>query len=148
MLLFVPFLSFGQIVVYDKYESVENLDTLDVTTTVSSETLNITEIQDEFIQIQLGRRHHLLSSSEFKNIKLNASWNKKKWNVYDGEKLISMNDEIDVLNYFGKYGFDLLKAGGNSTNGAVTNYFPVTKTSFTFFSKSKLSLTFKNNNNY
>ena len=142
-------MSFGQTIVYNKSESVENLDTLDVTTTVSSETLNITEIQDEFIQIQLGRRHHLLYTSEFKNIKLNASWNEKKWNVYDGEKLISLNDEIDILNFFDKYGFEYFKTSKNSSVGpAITTINPYLNSAITTAtSSSSMILTFKNNNN-
>ena len=42
VLLFVPLVSIGQTVIYETYKSVENLDTWDVTTTVTSDTLNIT----------------------------------------------------------------------------------------------------------
>ena len=60
-LLFIPLMSIGQIVIYDTYKTVENVNTSwDVTTTVISDTLNIAEIQDEFIQIQLGRRFHFV----------------------------------------------------------------------------------------
>ena len=145
-LLFIPLMSFGQIVIYDTYKTVENVNTSwDVTTTVISDTLNIAEIQDEFIQIQLGRRFHLLSTSEHKNLKMWRTYNQKKWNVFDGDKLIALQDEIDVLNYFNKYGFELMKSSTKSTGGSsFTNYYPYANSSFTsYFSKSKSVLTFR-----
>ena len=145
LLLFIPLMSFGQIVIYDTYKTVENVDTWDATTTVISDTLNIVEIQDEFIQIQLGRRFHLLSTSEHKNLKMWRTYNQKKWNVFDGDKLIALQDEIDVLNYFNKYGFELMKSGTKSTGGSsFTNYYPYANSSFTsYFSRSKSVLTFR-----
>ena len=71
--------------------------------------INITEIQDEFIEIKLGSSRHLLSTTEYKNVSINASSNKKRWNVYDGDKLIYLKREFDVLNYFNKYGFEYYK---------------------------------------
>ena len=143
-LLFIPLMSFGQIVIYDTYKTVENVNTSwDATTTVISDTLNIAEIQDEFIQIQLGRRFHLLSTSEHKNLKMWRTYNQKKWNVFDGDKLIALQDEIDVLNYFNKYGFELLKTGGNSVTGAKTSLTPYFNQLNTSFTMSKSVLTFK-----
>ena len=146
LLLFIPLMSFGQIVIYDTYKTVENVNTSwGATTTVISDTLNIAEIQDEFIQIQLGRRFHLLSTSEHKNLKMWRTYNQKKWNVFDGDKLIALQDEIDVLNYFNKYGFELMKSGTKSTGGSsFTNYYPYANSSFTsYFSRSKSVLTFR-----
>ena len=144
LLMFIPLMSIGQIVIYDTYKTVENVNTSwDATTTVISDTLNIAEIQDEFIQIQLGRRFHLLSTSEHKNLKMWRTYNQKKWNVFDGDKLISLTDEIDVLNYFNKYGFELLKTGGNSVTGAKTSLTPYFNQLNTSFTMSKSVLTFK-----
>ena len=144
LLLFIPLMSFGQIVIYDTYKTVENVNTSwDATTTVISDTLNIAEIQNEFIQIQLGRRFHLLSTSEHKNLKMWRTYNQKKWNVFDGDKLIALQDEIDVLNYFNKYGFELLKTGGNSVTGAKTSLTPYFNQLNTSFTMSKSVLTFK-----
>ena len=144
LLLFIPLMSFGQIVIYDTYKTVENVNTSwDATTTVISDTLNIAEIQDEFIQIQLGKRFHLLSTSKHKNVKIWKTYNQKKWNVFDGDKLISLTDEIDVLNYFNKYGFELLKTGGNSVTGAKTSLTPYFNQLNTSFTMSKSVLTFK-----
>ena len=144
LLMFIPLMSIGQIVIYDTYKTVENVNTSwDATTTVISDTLNIAEIQDEFIQIQLGRRFHLLSTSEHKNLKMWRTYNQKKWNVFDGDKLIALQDEIDVLNYFNKYGFELLKTGGNSVTGAKTSLTPYFNQLNTSFTMSKSVLTFK-----
>ena len=144
--MFIPLMSFGQIVIYDTYKTVENVNvntSWDATTTVISDTLNIAEIQDEFIQIQLGKRFHLLSTSEHKSLKMWRTRNQKKWNVFDGDKLISLTDEIDVLNYFNKYGFELLKTGGNSVTGAKTSLTPYFNQLNTSFTMSKSVLTFK-----
>ena len=72
------------------------------------EKFNITEIKDEFIEIKLGSSRHLLSTTEYK-ISINASPNKNSWNVYDGDKLINLKREFNVLNYFNKYGFEYYK---------------------------------------
>ena len=144
--MFIPLMSFGQIVIYDTYKTVENVNTSwDATTTVISDTLNIAEIKGEFIQIQLGRRFHLLSTSEHKNLKMWRTYNQKKWNVFDGDKLIALQDEIDILDYFGKYGFELMKSGTKSTGGSsFTSYYPYPNSSFTsYFSRSKSVLTFR-----
>jgi len=135
VLLFVPLISIGQTVIYDTYKSVENLDTWDVTTTVTSDTLNITEIQDEFIQIQLGKRFHLLSTSKHKNVKMWRTNNQKKWNVFDGDKLISLTDEIDVLNYFNKYGFEYFNQNTTSSKSSSI-YVPPTNYSSTSITTS------------
>ena len=96
------------------------------------EGFDITEIQDEYIQIQLGKRYHLLSTSKHKNIKISSHRKKKYWNVYDGDKLIPLQDEIDVLNFFNKYGFEYFKQNTTSSSGSVsvpsTSYSSITTT--------------------
>jgi len=149
-LLFIPLISFGQIVIYDTYKTVENVNvdtSWNATTTVISDTLNIAEIQDEFIQIQLGYRFHLLSTSEHKNVKMWRTRNQKKWNVFDGDKLISLTDEIDILNFFDKYGFELFKTDTKNARSSSYTYFSKNQSFTSTNSKSKLILTFKNNNN-
>ena len=129
------------------------------------EGFDITEIQDEYIEIQLGKRYHLLSTSKHKNIKIGAHWKKKYWNVYDGDKLIPLQDEIDVLNFFNKYGFEYFKQNTTSSSGSVsvpsTSYSSITTTGGGYslttttatpsisipFSSSSTSITLKNNNN-
>ena len=112
---------------------------------VITERIDITQIQDEYIQISLGKRYHYLSTSKHKNVKINAHWKKKYWNVYDGDKLIPLQDEIDVLNFFNKYGFEYFKQN-TKTKGGNTVYFPNINYSTTSIS-SKSSITLKNNNN-
>ena len=147
LLLFIPLMSFGQNIIIPKIvkSQVISYGETVIREKVISDTLNITEIKGEFIQIQLGRRFHLLSTSKNKNVKMWRTYNQTKWNVFDGDKLIALQDEIDVLNYFNKYGFELMKSGTKSTGGSsFTNYYPYANSSLTsYFSKSKSVLTFK-----
>ena len=158
LLLLIPLMSFGQnIIIKRSLESSlgkeialddgnGNIKTvISFDTRVISDTLNITEIKGEFIQIQLGNRFHLLSTSEYKNVKMFRTYNQTKWNVFDGDKLIALKDEIDILDYFGKYGFELMKSGTKSTGGSsFTSYYPYPNSSFTsYFSRSKSVLTFR-----
>lgn len=178
VLLLLPLFSFGQIIV-NKETTKETrqyiADDGSTKTQVKKITkkFNITEIQDEFIEIRLGKNYHLLSTSKHKNIRISAHWNKKNWNVYDGGELISMQDEIDILNFFSKYGFEYLKQTTKSSSKS-RSYVPPTNYSSTSFtsnlgsssittttttanpsfpifrsssSKSSTSITFKNNNN-
>tara|TARA_R100000655_G_scaffold93722_1_gene135035 strand:+ start:32 stop:466 length:435 start_codon:yes stop_codon:yes gene_type:complete len=114
VLLLLPLFSFGQIIEDYKYvkNSSQPLDGRTVT-----RTIDISEIQDEYIQIVLGNGGddinpipHLLSTSKYKNVIMGISSNSKKWNVYDGDELIRLSDEVDVLNYFSKYGFEFFKS--------------------------------------
>ena len=176
VLLILPLFSFGQIIV-NKETTKETRQYIaedgSTKTQVKKITkkFNITEIQDEFIEIRLGKNYHLLSTSKHKNIKISSQ--SKYWNVYDGGELISMQDEIDILNFFSKYGFEYLKQTTKSSSKS-RSYVPPTNYSSTSFtsnlgsssittttttanpsfpifrsssSKSSTSITFKNNNN-
>ena len=140
--IFISSSSFSQIIVLKRYIKAKNLVWVEGVITkkvkVITEEINITEIQDEYIQIKLGNRYHLLSTSKRKNIKISSHWKKKHWNVYDGDKLIPLQDEIDVLNFFEKYGFEYFKQGSSSSL--------YSSPSFSYIS-SKSSITLKNNNN-
>ena len=107
------------------------------------ERINITQIQDEYIQISLGNKYHYLSTSSHKNIKISSHWKKKYWNVYDGDKLIPLQDEIDVLNFFEKYGFEYFKQNTKSTGANIISIGNYSTASIS----SKSSITLKNNNN-
>ena len=148
LLLFIPLMSIGQNIIIPKIvkSKVISYGETVIREKVISDTLNITEIKGEFIQIQLGRRFHLLSTSKNKNVKMWRTYNQKKWNVFDGDKLVAIQDEIDILNYFGKYGFELLKTGGNSVTGAKTSLTPYFNQLNTSFTTSKSVLTFKKRN--
>ncbi|MDG2172372.1 MAG: hypothetical protein P8K72_00840 [Flavobacteriaceae bacterium] len=105
--IFISSSSFSQVIIHKQYikRGVEIIK-------VITEEINITEIQDEYIEIKLSVKlphRHLLSTTEYKNVSISASSNKKRWNVYDGDKLIYLNREVDVLNYFNKYGFEFFK---------------------------------------
>ena len=146
--------SFSQIIVNERTEIVEmgkklvmvkSTGEIRTNDKIITERIDITQIQDEYIQISLGKRYHYLSTSKHKNVKINAHWKKKYWNVYDGGVLIPMQDEIDVLNFFNKYGFEYFKQN-TKESGSSTYYMPNINYSISS-SKSKSSITFKNNNN-
>ena len=176
--IFISSSSFSQIIVNKRTEVVEKgkklvmvKSTGEIRTNdkiiIHRDIFNITEIQDEFIEIRLGKRYHLLSTSKHKNIKISSHRKKKYWNVYDGGVLIPMQDEIDVLNFFNKYGFEYFKQNATSSSNRSSYVPPTTSTSFTSnlggssitttttratpifssSSKSRTSITFKNNNN-
>ena len=172
LLLFIPLVSFGQIIVNKETTEETRLHLADdgsLTPQVKTITkkFNITQIQDEYIEIKLGKRYHLLSTSKHKNIKISAHWKKKNWNVYDGDELIPMQAEIDIINFFDKYGFEYFKQNATSSSNRSSYVPPTTSTSFTSnlggssitttttratpifssSSKSRTSITFKNNNN-
>ena len=146
LLVFIPLVSFSQVIVHKEWINRDN-------NKFTLKEINITEIQDEYIEIKLfvkkdvvfSSASHLLITSEYKNVLISASWKEKKWNVYDGDKLISLRDKIDVLNYFNKYGFEYLETNTKSS-GSSTTYMPDINYSITF-SKSKSSIVLKNNNN-
>ena len=103
--IFISSSSFAQIIVNKrvikgkKLVMVKSTGEIRTNDKIIKEKFNITEIQDEFIKIQFGKRYHYLSTSKHKNIKINAQWKKKYWNVYDEGKLIPLQDDIDVLNF-------------------------------------------------
>ena len=151
LLLFIPLVSFGQIIVNKEVTEETRLyndeddGLLKPQVKTITKKFNITEIQDEYIEIKLGKRYHLLSTSKHKNIKISAHWKKKNWNVYDGDELIPMQAEIDILNFFSKYGFEYFKQNTKSS-GAYTTALPFTNSAVTSI-KSKSSITLRNNNN-
>jgi hypothetical protein len=63
------------------------------------------------------------------------TYNQKKWNVFDGDKLISLTDEIDVLNYFNKYGFEYFNQNTTSSKSSSI-YVPPTNYSSTSITTS------------
>ena len=79
--IFISSSSFSQVIVYERVIKGKNLIWVDGKITRDDKVIpmeiNITEIQDEFIKIQLGNRYHLLSTSKHKNIKIGAHWKKK-----------------------------------------------------------------------
>ena len=123
LFLFIPLASLGQIIVYEqlvelepsiKAQAADHLIKLKPKTKLYTDQINITEIQDEYIEIIMdigpSIRHLLISSKN--NIPLNLSsrrfkMGKHKLNVYDGDKLISLPKKVDILNYFDKYGLNL-----------------------------------------
>lgn len=160
LFLFIPLASLGQIIVYEqlvdlepsiKAQAADHLIKLKPKTKLYTDQINITEIQDEYIEIIMdigpSIRHLLISSKN--NIPLNLSsrrfkMGKHKLNVYDGDKLISLPKKVDILNYFDKYGFEFVETINNISRSSTINWTG-------FFSttsyKSKSSMVFRNNNN-
>tara|TARA_B110000003_G_scaffold233192_1_gene236357 strand:- start:84 stop:572 length:489 start_codon:yes stop_codon:yes gene_type:complete len=156
ILLLFPFVAIGQTINQKTYKFVQDpLRPWNKTSKLTSEVnFDITKIQDKYVQVTLfvsddkffSSAFHSLATTENKNIMMSASSNEKKWNVYDEGKLISLQDEIDVLNFFDKYGFELFKSSGDTVESAnaFEGFYGI---STLFFSKSDVTLTFKNNNN-
>ena len=160
LLLFIPLASFGQIIVYEqlvelepsvKAQAADHLIKLKPQTKLYTDQINITEIQDEYIEIIMdigpAIRHLLISSKN--NVPLNLSsprfkMGKHKLNIYDGDKLISLPKMVDILNYFDKYGFEFVETINNISGSSTINWTG-------FFSttsyKGKSSMVFRNNNN-
>ena len=93
LLLFIPLISFSQVIVDKKLGEID-----------------ISTFSDKYITITLNQilpASHLLSTSEYKEIVMRTTNKKKKWNVYDNGVLIRLKDKIDVLNFFSKYGYEL-----------------------------------------
>tara|TARA_R110002167_G_scaffold146224_2_gene337464 strand:- start:278 stop:685 length:408 start_codon:yes stop_codon:yes gene_type:complete len=122
-LLFIPLMSFGQIITFDKLDGKK-----------SPQEIDIRELTDTYITVELDQilpSCHLLSTSEYKNIQM-RNGRKKKWNVYDEGFLIRLADRLDVLNFFSKYGY-VLATSNTETYGIVSGsvIIPVSETSLT-----------------
>jgi len=150
VLIFISSSSFAQIIVNKrvvemgkKLVMVKSTGEIRKNDKIITEKFNITEIQDEFIEVRLGKNFHYLSTSKHKNIKISSNWKKKYWNVYDEGKLIPLQDEVDVLNFFNKYGFEYFKQNTKTKGGNTVSIGNYSTTSIS----SKSSITLKNNNN-
>ena len=118
ILLFIPLISFSQVIVDKKLGEID-----------------ISTFSDKYITITLNQilpASHLLSTSEYKEIVMRTTNKKKKWNVYDNGVLIRLKDKIDVLNFFSKYGYELATSDTESY-GVVSGsmIIPVGTTSLT-----------------
>ena len=161
LLLFIPLASFGQIIVYEqlvelepsvKAQAADHLIKLKPQTKLYTNQINITEIQDEYIEIIMDTgpsiRHLLISSNN--NVPLNLSshrfkMGKHKLNVYDGDKLISLPKMVDILNYFDKYGFEFVETINNISGSITINNWTGLFSTTSYEGKS--SMVFRNNNN-
>tara|TARA_B100001248_G_scaffold92429_1_gene68572 strand:+ start:78 stop:488 length:411 start_codon:yes stop_codon:yes gene_type:complete len=126
LLLFIPILSYGQIIVDKKLGEID-----------------IRTLSDKYISVGLNYyfpSSHMLSTSEYKKVLLMTAKRKKKWNVYDNGNLIRLTDKVDILNFFSKYGWKLASTdvanGGGITNlyeGSNMAYtIPITSTTLIF----------------
>ena len=109
-LLFIPLISFAQIIIDKKIGEI-----------------NIETLSDKYITIKLDDVFsHMLSTSNYKGIPLKRG-RQKRWNVYDNGKKIALVDKMDILNFFSKYGYELATSETESTpvnygNGFIGAY--------------------------
>ena len=90
-LLFIPLISFAQIIIDKKIGEI-----------------NIETLSDKYITIKLDDVFsHMLSTSNYKGIPLKRG-RQKRWNVYDNGRKIALVDKMDILNFFSKYGYELV----------------------------------------
>lgn len=122
LLLLIPLVSFGQII---KSKDFGDID--------------IRDINDKYISVDIlvgaFSQNHYLTTSKYKGVFISGTIRKKKWNVYDEGELTTLYSQIDVLNFFDKYGWKFVKTDVE-TGGSYTNYydninFAVTSTSTT-----------------
>jgi len=140
--------SYGQKIVIKTYGSKTNSfgKTIEPKL-IAVDTLNITQIKDEFISVGLGESYHYISTKNYKYIKLFSSDFKSKRNVYDGDKLIALDDEVDVLNFFHKYGFEFFKTMSYVRSSAIEKLFLGNDFSNESLSQSPTVLILRNSNN-
>ena len=117
LLLFIPLVSFGQIIKSKTYGEID-----------------IRNIEDKYISVEYGfgafTQNHYLTTSEYREAFIAGNIRKKKWNVYDEGELKALPAQVDLLNFFDKYGWGLVKTDVES-NGAVTNYYNNINMAFT-----------------
>tara|TARA_B100001027_G_scaffold149505_1_gene104749 strand:+ start:146 stop:544 length:399 start_codon:yes stop_codon:yes gene_type:complete len=118
ILLLVPILSFGQIFKSEDYGDID-----------------IRDVKDKYISVELGGAWHSLTTSKYREVELSADIRERKWNVYDEGELTTLYSQIDVLNFFDKYGWKLVKTD-EENKGAYTNYYNNLNMALTFSSTS------------
>ena len=102
VMFLVPLLSFSQIIIDKKIGEI-----------------NIETLSDKYITIKLDDVFsHMLSTSNYKGIPLKRG-RQKRWNVYDNGRKIALVDKMDILNFFSKYGYELV---ASETESNPVNY--------------------------
>ena len=108
LLLFIPLISFSQIITDKK-----------------AGEFDIRTLKDKYITIEIDAHifpsGHSFSSSDFKEITLRNSNRDKKWNVYDEGVKIRLLDKTDVLNFFAKYNYELVSTSSGNEGGVIVN---------------------------
>ncbi|MBL6877747.1 MAG: hypothetical protein ISR04_02050 [Flavobacteriaceae bacterium] len=113
LLLFIPLMSFGQIVTY------ETMDDMGVRTT---HEVDVRDFNDKYITVALNQilpRCHVVSTSEYKNLIMRTAPRQKVWNTFDEGVKIRLTDKVDVLNFFSKYGYELASSD-SETYGIIS----------------------------
>ena len=97
LLFFISISSYGQIIENYNYGKID-----------------VRNIDDSIIILEETWNGWYLTSSKYKNVFIREAFRNdikrgkhlKKWNVYDEGKLIPLYDNIDVINFFSKYGYE------------------------------------------
>ena len=113
LLLFIPLMSFGQVVTY------ETMDNMGVRTT---HEVDVRDFNDKYITIKLNQifpRCHVVSTSKYKNLIMRTAPRQKVWNTFDEGVKIRLVDKVDVLNFFSKYGYELATSN-SETYGIIS----------------------------
>ena len=112
LLLFIPILSYGQIIVDKKLGEID-----------------IRTLSDKYITIELVEIFsNVLVTSQYR-IPLKRG-RKKRWNVFDKGNAIPLVDKMDILNYFSKYGWKLVSTDV-SNDGSFTNFYDGSNMAYT-----------------
>ena len=109
LLLFIPLMSFGQIVTY------ETMDDMGVRTT---HEVDVRDFNDKYITVALNQvfpRCNVVSTSKYKNLIMRTAPRQKVWNTFDEGVKIRLADKVDVLNFFSKYGYELATSNSETT---------------------------------
>tara|TARA_B110000285_G_C14623481_1_gene380176 strand:+ start:69 stop:446 length:378 start_codon:yes stop_codon:yes gene_type:complete len=117
ILLFVPFISIGQIIVDKKLGEID-----------------IRNLNDKYISIHLNYifpSSHILTTSQYKKIVMKIG---KKPNVYDNGALVRLSYKNDILNFFHKYGYELVSS--DTDYGVVISGVIINQNSLTLIKKN------------
>ena len=90
LFLFIPLVSFGQIIKSETYGEID-----------------IRLLDDKYVTVKVNYGMFEFTTSKYKEVYFSGNVRKKKWNVYDEGELIALTDKADVLNFFAKYNFEL-----------------------------------------
>jgi len=159
ILIALPMIGFGQIITAEMNNAVslgainipkgeKEIITIDITKDISVEFISIVGNEGNWLhpsswQLDFGRK-----TKKGKPYRLKISAKASK--VLDGNAKIKLVSEMDVINFFAKYGYDYkssdTKTSTRSSGGDLNTYTGV-RTKQNVRSSSITTITFQNNNN-
>ena len=104
ILIFVPFVSYGQIMTNKK-----------------SSQIDITKFESKYVEVDGWGKipnsiYYGKQDKKGKQIKFNID---RKTKIYDGDNIVKFYSITDIIKYFTKYGYEY---EGSSSGGSSTNY--------------------------